>query len=701
MNRKKIVRTPNKFGSIEDIKQLFHLATSLHNKGQLQEAKALYKKILEHNPREFEALKLLATVYSQINQNEIAIQIYEKALKIDASVAGLYSNYGIALTALKKFDEALSVFSKAIELNPDYAPAYINRALAQKAQGRLDEALLSFEKALQLNPQSAEAFNNRGITLHALKRLEDALASYDKAIQLKPDYAEAFNNRGIILNELKRSEEALSSYDKAVEINPTYIDAYKNRGAVLKQLNQFELALASYEKVIGLKADADAFHEAGNVLKKLKRLDEALSRYQGAIKINPNYAEAYHNLGLILGELRRFDEALENYDKAIEIQPHAGAYVNRGNLLRSLKRYDESLDNYIKATELGPNDAAGFNNCGIALHGLKRMDEALIHYDQAVALNPDFADAYWNKSLLLIAMGDYELGWNLYEWRLRQENKKDHFYVFPKLSWRGQENIAGKKILIHSEQGLGDAIQFCRYLPKLHALGAQIIFETYPTLIPLLSTLNCPMTIVPKGEALPEFDAYCPLMSMPMIFKTRVESIPSNIAYLKPDEAKVKFWHQKLGKKNRLRVGIAWSGAAAHNDDANRSMDLEILLPLLELPIELHSLQKEYRTHDLKKLHEHQEIVNHQDALMDFSDTAALIECMDLVISVDTSVAHVAGAIGKQLWLLLPYVSDYRWMIDREDSPWYPTARLYRQQQYGNWKSVLNNVINELENLQV
>jgi len=254
-------------------------------------------------------------------------------------------------------------------------------------------------------------------------------------------------------------------------------------------------------------------------------------------------------------------------------------------------------------------------------------------------------------------------------------------------------DVRGKRLLIQGEQGLGDIIQFCRYLAQVKTLGAEIIFEVPESLIPLVSTMRCPMTVVAKGCPLPQFDAYCPVMSLPYVLKTTMETIPAEIPYLFAEESRVSKWQQRLGTNGKLRVGLVWSGSAAHKNDKNRSIRLEELLPLMDCRAEWHSLQKEYRQHDIPVLNQNPQIHQHQDHLEDFADTAALIECLDLVISVDTSVVHVAGAIGKQIWTLLPYCPDYRWMLDRDDSPWYPTAKLYRQSKDEDWQSVVHQVL--------
>jgi hypothetical protein len=297
---------------------------------------------------------------------------------------------------------------------------------------------------------------------------------------------------------------------------------------------------------------------------------------------------------------------------------------------------------------------------------------------------------------LMLLTGNYREGWLLYESRLDQDNQKANYYTFPQLSWRGQESIADQTLLIYGEQGFGDIVQFVRYLKEVHALGIKIVLKIPKSLTSFISTLNVPMTIVEKGQVLPHFDAYCPLLSLPYVFKTTAETIPASIPYLFSEEQKVDEWKIRLGKQTKKRIGLVWSGSVVHKNDQNRSIPMNKFTELLKLHVEWHSLQKEYRDEDQDFLRIHSCMVQHQNDLLDFSDTAALIECMDLVLTVDTSVAHVAGSMGKPVWILLPFMPDFRWMLDRKDCPWYPSARLFRQDESRSWSSVLSQVAKDL-----
>jgi Tetratricopeptide repeat/Glycosyltransferase family 9 (heptosyltransferase) len=335
--------------------------------------------------------------------------------------------------------------------------------------------------------------------------------------------------------------------------------------------------------------------------------------------------------------------------------------------------------------------AEAFNNRGVALQEQKRLDEALTSYDQAIVLKPDYADAHWNFSLLRLLTGDFERGWAESEWRWKNASLDLSERTFSQPLWIGAEAIDGKTLLLHHEQGLGDAIQFCRYVPLVAARGARVVLEVDRPLRQLMSGLAGVSHCLCKGEALPNFDMHCPLLSLPLAFGTLLETIPSTTPYLSVP-APVQDWEAKLGPKDRLRVGLVWSGNPRHRDDIKRSIELNALSSLFDVAATFVSLQKELRAGDAALLRERSDIISLGQSFENFADTAALISCLDLVISVDTSVAHLAGALGRPVWILLPFVPDWRWLLDRDDSPWYPTARLFRQTNTRDWHSVVDHV---------
>ena len=538
---------------------------------------------------------------------------------------------------------------------------------------------------------------NQALQLHQAGRVHEAIDLYAKVLPHDPTNAQLLFLVGTATLQVGQHQLGIDLLNQSIMHDPKNPSAHFNQGNAFQETSRWEEAVAAYDQALALRPDdAETHFNRGNALLSLNRREEALVSYAQAVALNPDHAEAHNNRGIALRDLNRLEEAVASYDQALAARPdYAEAYNNRGNALRMIERLDDALASYNQALAIKPNHADAHANRGNVLQDLQRLEEAQESYDRALALNPDHGEVYWNKALLLLLTGQYLKGWELYEWRLKTTKDKPH--IFPQPAWRGQASVRGKRILVYCEQGLGDVVQFCRYLPQLGALSAEIIFEAPKPLIPLISTLDCPLTIVAKGEALPAFDAHCPVMSLPHAFETTLETVPADTPYLYSDKDKVQQWQQRLGATDRLRVGLACSGSTSHKYDARRNIRLQDLLPAIELPMEWHSLHKEYRRHDLEFLGQHPEIHQHQDELHDFSDTAALIECMDLVISVDTSVAHVAGAMGKPVWILLPYAPDYRWMLDRHDSPWYPTARLFRQSMIGDWQSVIAKVASALQ----
>jgi tetratricopeptide (TPR) repeat protein len=676
-------------------------AIAMHQRGQLAEAEQCYREILKFDPDDFDAVHLLGLIFVQRGQFVEGERQIARALEIDPNEPTALYNRGNALQELNRSDEALASFDKAIAVKPDYAEAFGNRGNALKALKRYDDALASYEKAIALRPDYAEAFSNRGNALQELKRFDEALANYDKAIALKPDYAAAFTNRGACLEELKHFREALASYDKAIMFKPAYAEAYNNRGNALSGIKSFDEALASYDKAIALKPDyAEAFCNRGGALGKLKRFAEALASYDRALAVRPDYAEAFSNRGVTLHELKRFDEALASFDRALSMRPdYAEALSNRGVTLHALKRFDEALAIYNCALAVRPDYADALSNRGWTLHELKRFDEALASYDRAIAVQPDSAQAHWNKSLVQLLTGDLYSGWREHEWRWKNDSlglvKRD----FAQPLWLGEDGIKDKTILLHGEQGFGDTIQFCRYVPLVAARGGHVLLEVPAPLQGLMASFADVAQVVSTKHKLPHFDFHCPLPSLPLAFGTRIGSIPMDVPYLAAPPESVRSWTFTPRSKGDLKIGLSWSGRPEHKNDANRSINLRSLLPLLDVEANFVSLQKDVRANDAAILKCRSDLVHYGNELNTFSDTAAVISKLDLVISVDTSVAHLAGALAKPIWILLPFVADWRWLLDREDSPWYPTARLFRQTAPGDWSGVIGRVAVELDKL--
>jgi Tfp pilus assembly protein PilF len=489
-------------------------------------------------------------------------------------------------------------------------------------------------------------------------------------------------------------------------------------------------------EALSLKEDALVSNHLGDQLWQLKRMDEALLHFQQALQLNPQYFEAAENFGRLLLDLGRPAEALDYLDAAERLNPNsASVYRIRGICLQEANRLADAEADFARSIALAPDVAETHNNLGLLHWKLGRTDQAFASIDRAIALRPDFAAAFANKAWMLLDLqlldqafaafrrslaidpnrastifsfallqlltGDFERGWAGREarWTASPLGLADLGFAQP--LWRGEQPIAGKTIFLYCDEGLGDSIQFARYVPMMAALGARIILGVRPAIQQLLAGISGVAECTTREAAASlAFDLHCPLGSLPLAFKTRLDTIPLAQGYLPaPPAARVAVWEKRLGPRTRFRVGLVWSGDPGHKNDHNRSIALRALAPLLDCDVEFVSLQKGVRDQDRAFLDERKDIIDLSEQLTAFSDTAALVSCLDLVISVDTSVVHLAGGLGAPVWTMLPFNPDWRWLINRNDSPWYSSMRLFRQPTRSNWASVVDNVRHELEAL--
>jgi tetratricopeptide (TPR) repeat protein len=518
----------------------------------------------------------------------------------------------------------------------------------------------------EVSPADMPAKLQRARTLHHEGELAQAKVIYEEILITHAKHSEVLNLLGLIAAQTNNLQLAANLIDRAIECDPYNVEAHCNKGTLLRQLNQWDAALICFNQAIAIDNNlAAAYLNRGLTLQELQQLDAALASCDRAIEINPDFAEAHCGRGVVLQELQQLDAALASCDRAIEINPDfAEAHHNRGNVLMEL--------------------------------GL--LDAALVSLNQAIAIDPNLAAVHWVRSMTLLLLGDYDSGWPEYEWRWKVEKispfKEQRSFQQP--LWLGRESIAGKTVLLYAERGLGDTIQFCRYAKMVAALGARVILEVPDALAVLLSNLEGVSQVVTTGSTLPAFDYQCPLMTLPLAFKTTIESIPSSSKYLVSDAIKVAQWQTKLAglvDKTQPLIGLAWSGNPRNTRDRYRSIRFAELIQHLPRNCQYITLQKEVSEVDRAALVSNPHVL---DFPSDFSDTAALCECLDLVISVDTSLAHLSGALGKRTWLLLPFSPDWRWLLDRDDSPWYRQLKLYRQKQIGDWNGVLNQVSSDL-----
>lgn len=443
----------------------------------------------------------------------------------------------------------------------------------------------------------------------------------------------------------------------------------------------------------------DAIYRQATHAAAAREFEHAVRLYDQAIAIDPLHAEAYYKRGNALKSLGRLDAAILSYGQAIERRPdYAYAYCNRGVVQQALGLSAEALASYEQAIAVDPADALAHYNRGLVLQDLSRWDQALESYGRAISLNPEYADAQYNRSLALLFRGDFEPGWRSYEWRWKVAARLGigELRTFTQPLWLGEESLAGKRLLLHSEAGLGDTLQFCRYAPLAAARGATVYLETQAALAGLLANLGGVARVIARGGTLPEFDYHCPLMSLPLAFKTTLQTVPAVPKGLQRGKDHIARWRAQLPEPRRPRIGLAWSGNPNNPIDRQRSIALADWVPQLPLECDYFCLQRDVREPDRAVLDSSPSITVFDDDELDFNNTAALCECMDRVLSVDTSLAHLSASLGRPTWILLPFTPDWRWMQDRADSPWYPTAKLYRQAAAGDWNAVFARVAGDL-----
>ncbi len=566
--------------------------------------------------------------------------------------------------------------------------------------GHTLEAQLYCQSLLAENPNHAPALHLMGLIAFTAGQYDHALEWIARAIAQAPR-ADYLASLGATLSRQGRPNEALKAFDKAVQLKPDDAALWKAMGDALLELRRYDHALLSFQHVLKLDAsNQDAAYKSGVLLHDAARHEEALTCLNICDELLPNHAPTLQARARALLALRKFDAALSDNLRANTLAPNnPDTHNNIGACLQSLGKEEDALAWFDRALERLPDSIEILNNKANILQQLQRFDEALSLYDEIRARRLNNATTDWNLSLLKMLLGDFEAGWSGREARWRIPDAAP-YPQFSQPMWLGQQSVAGKTLLVHVDEGLGDTIQFVRYVPMLAARGARVILAVERPLVALLAGFSGVSQCLAFSDPLPAFDMHCPIGSLPLAFNTRLDNIPAEISYLPPPHPKrVQAWNARLasvpGPHDRLRVGLVWSGSRTHRNDHNRSMSLRMLSRILETDAVFVSLQKDVRENDRADLAS-SKIIDWTRELTDFADTAALVKCLDLVITVDTSVAHLAGALGCPTWILLPWTPDYRWLLHRDDSPWYPTARLFRQDETRDYAPVLDQVRIEL-----
>jgi tetratricopeptide (TPR) repeat protein len=660
--------------------ELLLSAQQLQRQGQLREAERHYRQILQDRPDWAPALLHLGMLVGQTGRLAAAADLLSRAVEGEPGNALYHNQLGVALARSGDFGRGAGCFERAVELQDDYF----------------------------------EAWNNLGNVLRNQNRPDEAIAAYERALQLKPDYAEAHFNMGNALRDRRRPGDAVAAYRRAIEFRPNLPDAHNNLGTVLIEIGQYEQAVATFEELIRLTPRfAKAYNNLGVTLLKLGRLDEAANRFRQAIALDGAYAAARGNLAVVMrqegtrlaaplagrGPLRGpGDDRTDRRSPTATAPSPAQTFLNQGVSLGKSGDLEAAATNLRKAIELDPNYAEAHFNLGVALGDLHQIDQAMAAFGRAIQLRPEYAEARHALAMVQLQRGCFELGWPDYEYRWKLPSGPTP-YRHRRPQWRG-ESLERKTILLHAEQGLGDTLQFARYIPMVAERAQRVYLWCQAPLERLISQWPKVHLLTDLSQRLPSYDLHCAVTSLPLAFGTRLESIPADVPYLLPDPLLVENWKRRLDGSKRLRVGLVWAGNPQHQNDRQRSIALSRLAPLAKFAdrVAFYGLQKgeaaRQRT-DIPELN----LIDLSDELNDFVDTAAVISCLDLLISVDTAVAHLAGALGKPAWTLLAFASDWRWMLDRTDSPWYPTMRLFRQRTAGDWEEPVAQVIAALGNL--
>ena len=643
------------------------LAFTLHAMQHIEAAEECVRSVILLNPEEYDAHYLLGTILLSRSDNDSAI----KHLTI------------------------------ALDLHPEFTFAQIELCNALAEQGRFEEAKNSIVQALTRSPSNFYFHFILG-KISLLENLpEEAITSFHTVLSLQANHAEAHYYLGIASELVVRPDEAIKHYRSATTLNQDFTNAYLALGALLKSTGDLEGAVKQYQRAITLDpASAETLNHLGAAHVLKGDLTSAEECFRKAISTQPETAEFLINLGIVCQQRTDLGEAEICFHRALSINPNLlNARYMLATVLLNQHKLNRAKEQYETVLELYPEHLRTHHDLGNLAVSQGRLSDARIYFDKALSIDPAFLPSIWHRSMLSLLQGDFETGLPGYEyrWQLMGEEKSREFR---QPLWLGESCLAGKSILLHAEKGFGDTIQFIRYAREVTALGATAYLEVQAPLKNLLADFPDVAQVISRGEALPPFDFQCPLMSLPLAFKTTLASIPHTEQYLYARPDRVEHWSKQLSKYHSPRIGIVWSGNPTQSNDCNRSMELKTLLPIFNVPgLHFFSLNRDVRAQDLPLLRSLPNLIDLSNSLTDFIETAAIIENLDLVISVDTAVSHLTGAMGKPLWVLLSYIPDWRWFFDRPDCPWYPSAKLVRQNTFSNWDHVIQEVILGLNQL--
>lgn len=720
--------------SQEEMDEWMREGFGFHQVGNLTEAERRYTRILEHRTNDADALFLLGKIRWQQGMRPAALALTRQAIAANPSVPHFHHQLGVLLLEQKAWADAAASLRKAIELDHGFSEAHNDLGTVLKNQGDTSTAERHFRRAIEISPHLPQPHYNLALKLLNDGRSDEAEVHLKKVIELVPGHTDSLLLLGDLARKAGHYDEARHYLQTVLDTQPDNVQALMGMGACLYAQDRFIEASMLYFEAVRLQPNsAQANYSLGLCYLKREKWVDAETYLQTAINLQGDYWDAYANLGYVLFQQKRVEQAaalfrsiidraprhpqlylnyayalgaLGDYESAIRIQEAAlGSPDHDAEAFSNLSYYYGELDDMEqartwaeKAIAAKPGSIDGHNNLAHALRCLGEVDQSLAMYERAIELDPQSPDAHWGRALLLLSLGRFKEGWEEYEWRWRMKSIAPGEKP-PGPEWQG-EDIRDKTLLLYQEQGLGDMIHFVRYVPLLKERCKSIILAMPRPLKRLFEGIPSVSAVVSEGET-PPYDLALPLMSLPRIFGTTLETIPAKVPYLSVPEDVLLQWEKKFSAAPPgFRVGLVWAGGAAFKGNRQRSMSLDAFAPLAQIPhVALFSLQKGPPAEQLKTPPPAMHVIDWTEDIRDFADTAACISHLDLVIAVDTAVAHLAGALGKPVWTLIPMSSDFRWLLDREDSPWYPTMRLFRQKTRGDWGEVIQRVAGELQRL--
>jgi tetratricopeptide (TPR) repeat protein len=632
-----------------------------------------------------------------------AQEIYSRILADEPGNAGVLNLMGAACISLRQWPQADAYLSAALRSNPLLASAHDNVGVLLLAQNRFAEAVVSLRRAVELDPRNTSTQLNLANALSRNGQIADAIAAFRQVVQLAPDNVRAHSQLAKLLFEQGRQAEAVPHFRQVTRLKPDDAQAFFELADALFQTGQPNESVAAYRTTIRLKPDsAEACVNLAYLYFVQKLYDEAVSWSRQALAVRPNFAEAYHNLGCALTKQEKYQEAIDALQTAASIKPDMPeAYNNLGIAFAEQGQVDTAIGHYRRALALSSTNPDALYNLGNVYMKVGDFDAALDHFNRAIELRPEYGEARHNRSAVWLLQGKFAEGLPEYEWRFRSRD-----YPVYEVSWKlwNGESLEGRSIVLCSEQGLGDTLQFVRYATLVKARGARVIVLCRPELCPILARTPGVDALITPGMARVDADCCVPIMSLPQRMQTTLETVPASIPYLFVDEHLVESWRQKLAHWKGFKVGIVWQGNPQCPGDRSRSIPLAHYAPLSRVNgVHLFNLQNGPGLDQLAEVVGSWPVVDFgrevDKAAGAFMDTAAIMKNLDLVITSDTAAAHLAGALGVNVWVALQRVPEWRWMLEREDSPWYPTMRLFRQTRFGDWPGVFERIAGELERL--